>query len=148
MSTTAEKEILGLSYSSNPTAEKIGETFAYCLFFFYRYKTRTCRSIRRNITKFTTNTLITNYKESKTTLHYTTLHYTTLHYTTLHYTTLHYTTLHYTTLHYTTLHYTTLHYTTLHYTTLHYTTLHYTTLHYTTLHYTTLHYKDFITYST
>ena len=83
MSTTAEKEILGLSYSSNPTAEKIGETFAYCLFFFYRYKTRTCRSIRRDITKFTTNTLITNYKESKTTLHYTTLHYTTLHYTTL-----------------------------------------------------------------
>ena len=48
--------------------------FIYLFILFYRYKTRTYRSIRRNITKFTTNTLITNYKgEKKTTLHYTTL---------------------------------------------------------------------------
>ena len=51
--------------------------FIYLFILFYRYKTRTYRSIRRNITKFTTNTLITNYKGKKK-LHYTTLHYTTL----------------------------------------------------------------------
>ena len=49
--------------------------FIYLFILFYRYKTRTYRSIRRNITKFTTNTLITNYKERK---NYSTLHYTTL----------------------------------------------------------------------
>ena len=50
---------------------RIGDFFCILfVFFFYRYSTRTYRSTRVNITKFTTITLITSYKEK---LHYITL---------------------------------------------------------------------------
>ena len=42
----------------------------YFTFFFYKYNTRTCRSARVNITKFTTITLITITKKNYTTSHY------------------------------------------------------------------------------